>query len=95
MADFCKEADFDWHDFSIKEEFDKLDEGYQISMICEKLGFIGIAKEKGVCEVAMPREPREGEIVEPGHILIDWHEFCFETNRILPLKVSENSPTKE
>jgi len=69
MADFSKEYGFDWHDFSIKEEFDKLEEGYGIGIICEGFGFIGIANFGNDCKVQMPN----GE----------WKKFDFETNKII------------
>lgn len=51
MADFskewCEEFDPDMpHDFSIKEEFDKLNPEECIGFICEGYGFIGIEKTK-------------------------------------------------
>ena len=82
MADYSKEYDnkhgMGFHDFSIKEEFDKLEDGYYISMICEGYGFLAILKEGGVCKVAMPVD---SVLFSSGEV--DWCEFDFDTGVIL------------
>lgn len=76
MAEYSKESNFDWHDFSIKEEFDKLSAGNYIGQICEGMGFLAIAKtDEGVCELAFP-DPDDFNS-------ITWKEFDFETNTVV------------
>lgn len=51
MAEFSKQyienymPDFGGWDFDIEEEFDKLQNGEFVSLICEGFGFIGIQKQ--------------------------------------------------
>lgn len=80
MADFSleysKRHSGDFNDFSIKEEFEKLQVGYYISIICEGYGLLAIANNEGKCCVAMPIKPDdEGNDYE-------WRSFDFETNDI-------------
>ena len=71
MAEFSKESSSDFNDFSIKEEFQKLEEGYLKTIICEHFGFSGIARNKGKCLVGF--STNKGD---------KWYEFDFETNTI-------------
>jgi len=72
MADFSKEyclekkMGFDG-DFSIKEEFDKLEKDCYISMICEGYGFFAIAKNQDD-ECLLAYDSEDGVI---------WTEFIF------------------
>lgn len=82
MADFSKECGMGFSDFSIKEKFDELEEGYYISIICEGFGFMGILKEDNVCYVAMPIN---------NDLECEWKRFDFKTNTICEaIKRDEN-----
>ena len=66
MADFSKEycqmnMPERKGDFSIEEEFSKLEDGEYTSIICEGYGFIGIANDMGICKL-MFRLPDTGDI---------------------------------
>lgn len=82
MAEFSKEYDqkegMGFSDFSIKEIFDKLDEGFYISQICEGFGSLAVLKNKGDCYLAFAVE-------ETGNI--EWKKFDFET-----LEIGETLP---
>ncbi len=67
MAEFSKEYIEKYHDpedwgfdFSIMDEFNELQEGHYIGIICEGYGFIGICKENGECKLIFGK----GEEVE-------------------------------
>ena len=79
MAEFSKEysekSGLGISDFSVKEIFNNLKEGYYQSQICEGFGFLAILKHKGRCFVAMP----DNESPDKG---APWHSFDFATNTI-------------
>ena len=77
MAEFSKESNCGLNDFSIKDIFDSLDECKYVAQICEHFGFVAIAKQEGLCRVAMPDK---NDLDAAAH----WHTFCFHTNKILP-----------
>jgi len=62
MADFCKEYiekydnDGMKPDFSIEEEFDKLNTDHYTTIICEGYGFIGIANQNDECKLIYRNE---------------------------------------
>lgn len=68
MADFSKQwceandPEMPW-DFDIIEEYNKLQEGYFIPMICEGYGFGAIAKVKGECLLLIDEEWKPYDIV--------------------------------
>lgn len=75
MAEFSKEygekTNLGFNDFSIKEIFNSLDEGYMVSQICEGFGFYTISKINNKCNV----------LVDYGDTTI-WKVFDFSTNTI-------------
>lgn len=68
MADFskqyCKISGFDFFDFDIEEEFDKLKEGYYVSFICEGFGSIAILNDKGICSLIFINEEDGSTIIK-------------------------------
>ena len=65
MADFSKQYDevigLGFHDFDLIDEFNRCEDGYYVSCICEGFGSIGVMNEGGVCKLAFVDEDREGE----------------------------------
>lgn len=64
MADFSKEYVEkymqEWSsDFSIIEEFEKIEEGYCTLQICEGYGFIGITRQNNKLQLIFTREGDE------------------------------------
>jgi hypothetical protein len=50
--EWCEENDpLMPYDFSIKEEFEKLEDGYFIYIICEGYGFVAINNDGGQCRL--------------------------------------------
>lgn len=71
MAEFSLEYGFSFHDFSIKDIYDSLDDGFFVNQICEGFGFLGICKKNNQCFVL---------IVEKNKNV--WYKFDFEENKI-------------
>lgn len=73
MAEFSKEFDqhvgFGHHNFSILEEFEKLDEGHYISLVCEGFGFRAILKAGGKCTLIFHDE-------NENNVLVDYDMLC-------------------
>ena len=47
------------HDFDLMDEFNKCDDGYYVTCICEGFGSIGVMNEGGVCKLAFVDEDFE------------------------------------
>ena len=69
MADFskqyCQVSGFDFFDFDIEEEFDKLKEGYYVSIICEGFGSVGILNKEGKCHLIFMNDETESVTTKP------------------------------
>ena len=77
MAEFSKEwceihySEEITPDFSIQEEFSKLELGYSIPFICEGFGFLAIGKtENGACVLAVDAGKNE-----EGEEMIRWASY--------------------
>ena len=65
MAEYSKQYNevtgLGFHDFDLMDEFNKCDDGYYVTCICEGFGSIGVMNDHGVCKLAFVDEDREGE----------------------------------
>lgn len=57
MAEFskqyCELRDIDFpYDFDLLDEFNRCEDGYYVSCICEGFGSIGVMNDKGICKLA-------------------------------------------
>ena len=60
MADFSKQYHdlglIDWYDFDLMDEFNRCEDGYYVSCICEGFGSLAVMNDKGVCKLAFTNE---------------------------------------
>ena len=60
MAEFSKQYNevtgLGFHDFDLMDEFNKCEEGYYVSCICEGFGSLAVMNDKGVCKLAFTNE---------------------------------------
>ena len=65
MAEYSKQYNeatgIGFHDFDLMDEFNRCEDGYYVSCICEGFGSIGVMNDEGVCKLAFVDEEREGE----------------------------------
>ena len=65
MAEYSKQYNevtgLGFHDFDLMDEFNKCDDGYYVTCICEGFGSIGVMNDQGVCKLAFVDEERKGE----------------------------------
>ena len=56
MADFSKQYDeavgMGFYEFDILDEFNRCEDGYYVSCICEGFGSLAVMNDKGVCKLA-------------------------------------------
>ena len=62
MADYSKQYDeavgMGFHDFDILDEFNRCEDGYYVSCICEGFGSLAVMNDKGVCKLAFDNEDK-------------------------------------
>lgn len=76
--EYCEKYDVEFpYDFSIQEEFEKLDEETMTSVICEGYGFIGIANQYGECVLIFDEEDSEYYKLVPLEKLDEYYENKF------------------
>ena len=60
MAEFSKQYNevtgLGFHDFDLMDEFNKCEDGYYVSCICEGFGSLAVMNDKGVCKLAFINE---------------------------------------
>jgi hypothetical protein len=77
MAEFSKQyvqnymTEFEEWDFDIEEEFDKLQKGEFVSLICEGFGFVGIQKQLDGSKYFLYRDRKTDKIVEVAYNIAD------------------------
>jgi hypothetical protein len=82
MAEFSKQyvenymPDFGGWDFDIEEEFDKLQNGEFVSLICEGFGFIGIQKQLDGSKFFLYRD-KSDRIVEVPYEIADEGTYSY------------------
>ena len=63
MAEYSKQYNevtgLGFHDFDLMDEFNKCDDGYYVTCICEGFGSIGVMNDQGICKLAFVDEDRE------------------------------------
>ena len=56
MAEFSKQYNevtgLGFHDFDLMDEFNRCEDGYYVSCICEGFGSLAVMNDKGVCKLA-------------------------------------------
>ena len=64
MAEFSKQYNelngLGFHDFDLMDEFNRCEDGYYVSCICEGFGSLAVMNDKGVCKLAFLNEEGEG-----------------------------------
>jgi hypothetical protein len=82
MAEFSKQyiqnymPEFEKWDFDIDEEFDNLQPGEYIPLICEGFGFVGIEKQLDGSKFFLYRD-KKGEIVEVPYQIADEGTYSY------------------
>ena len=61
MAEFskqyCELRDIDFpYDFDLLDEFNRCEDGYYVSCICEGFGSLAVMNDKGICKLAFSNE---------------------------------------
>ena len=60
MAEFSKQYNevtgLGFHDFDLMDEFNRCEDGYYVSCICEGFGSLAVMNDKGVCKLAFTNE---------------------------------------
>ena len=63
MSEFSKQyseaVGLGFHDFDLMEHFNKCEDGYYVSCICEGFGSLAVMNEGGICKLALMDKSEE------------------------------------